>query len=128
MNMLFGALCGWILKKIIAYFRTPKAPQKTENLPLLLPKRATISSVPRKSGVRSKSKPSRSPTRERRPTPSPLTFQRSSIPFPFFLTLTLAGSGSLVLFRLKNRLRVVKIENGPNLPTVSPYSHNCLFL
>ena len=131
MNILFGAICGWILKKIIGYFRDRKISraQRPKILPSSLPKRAATF-IPKKTGDRSRSrKPSRSRLPERQ-TPFPLQPQRPRPSIPLLSIFTLVGSGSLILFGFKVRRRATRAIDGqhdPNLPIVPPmlvHSHN----
>jgi len=116
MNILFGSICGWILRKLIGYYRGRKAPQarKTKILPSSLPKRATTSNTPKKTGDRSRPKYSRSRLTERLQTPFPLQPQRPSPPVPLLLVFTLVGSGSLIIFGCKARRRAIDGRHGPN--------------
>jgi hypothetical protein len=122
MHMMLGAICAWVLKKIIGYFRTP---QKTKFAPSSLPSRASSPS-PIKTGDRLRPSPSRSRLPERRQTPFPSALQRSRPPFSDSdsLIFTLAGSGSILLgsvllYQLITRRRSAEVKYAPNRPIVS---------
>ena len=117
MNMMLGALFGWMLKKLIGYFLSRQASQRTKNVSSFLLKRATRS-IPIAPGDRSRPIPSRSRLPEERQSPLPLGRQRPKHPLSVFLTFTLAGSGTLVLFRLRARRRALNVEQSHNMPVV----------
>jgi hypothetical protein len=116
MNLILGSLCGWILRKIIAYFRRRKASQRLKLAPPPSPPKRAPIATPRKSGDRSRPTPSRSRLPELRPRPFPVGLARSKSDFPFFLFFTLAGSGSFLLRRFKARRRAAKLKSTTILP------------
>jgi hypothetical protein len=122
MNIMLGALFGWLFKKLIGYFPGRRASQRTKIDSSSIPKRPTTSSsMPRKTGDCSRSIPSRSRLPrlpEQRQTPLPLNPKQSTQPIsPFFFTL--AGPGTLVLFGLKARRHATNTQqHSPNQPIV----------